>query len=213
MNGVNFENEENSIKMVATDGRRLSYICKNTNHHFENFKSVIIHPKILYILKKLCTGEGKMKIALTDKHFFVNIDDQKISSTLIEGQFPNYRKVIPENQKYEIIIDKHKLHDALKRVSLLVEQKSRRIYLTASMNKIVLNSEESEIGIAREEIECVYDGPEISIALNYIYLSDPLKEMKSNEVSIRFTETNKAISIFSIPESDYFHVIMPMLID
>jgi DNA polymerase-3 subunit beta len=74
-------------------------------------------------------------------------------------------------------------------------------------------SEESEIGTAKEEIPCQYDGDELSIALNYRYIEDPLKVITDDEICIRFTEPTKAITITPVPEKDFFHIIMPMQTD
>ena len=213
MNGVYMEKQENTIIMVATDGRRLSFISKEFSVNMPDYEGVIIPPKVLNLVKKLASGEGELKLAVTEKNIFVEFDNQKISSNLIEGQFPNYKRVIPEHQEYMIKINKAEFVDALKRVSLLVEQKSRRIYLSLTENLITLSSEESDIGVAKEEVACEYDGPEAVIALNYMYLIDPIRVMESEEVLMKFTEANKAISLYSIPESDYFHIVMPMQLD
>ena len=213
MNGVYLEHQEGKLVMVATDGRRLSFISKSIDTPIKEFQGIIIPPKILNLVKKLSSGEGNLSLAITDKNLFIQFDNQKISSNLIEGQFPNYNRVIPEKQDYQIIVNRGEFIEALKRVSLLVEQSSRRIYLMVEGDTMVLQSEESEIGIAKEEISCQFEGPDTSIALNYLYLTDPLKGMSDNEVSIQFTESNKAISIVPVPEKDYFHIVMPMQMD
>jgi DNA polymerase III subunit beta len=213
MNGVYLENQDGKMVMVATDGRRLSYIAKEMGEEIRDFNPVIIPPKILSLINKLASGEGTMSIAVSDKSIFVKFDNQRISSNLIEGQFPNYRRVIPDSQDHEVVIPSGDLMEALRRVSLLVEQKSRRIYLGLSGNVLTLNSEESEIGVAKEEVECNYEGPDTTIALNYLYLMDPLRVIKDEKVVIRFTETNRAITLIPLPEKDYFHVVMPMQLD
>src|SRR6056297_469900 len=213
MNGVYMENQEGSISMVATDGRRLSYISKVLETQIPEFDSIIIPPKVLNLLRKLSSGEGNLKIAVGEKNLFLQFDSQRISSSLIEGQFPNYKRVIPEQQQYEISINKPQFEEALKRVALLVEQKSRRIYLTLSENNITLNSEESEIGNAKEELECDYEGPEMTLALNYLYLTEPLRVISTEEILVRFTEPNKAITLLTKPEQDFFHIVMPMQLD
>ncbi len=213
MNGVYFEKSESALIMVATDGRRLSYISKEVDGSIPDFAGVIVPPKVLNLVRKLASGEGDISIAVTDKNIFMQFDNQKISSNLIEGQFPNYRRVIPDAQEHRITINRDELVDALRRVSLLVEQKSRRVYMALNENSLVLNSEESEIGIAREEIACEYSGPETTIALNYLYLMDPLKVINHEEIALEYTEANKAISILSVPPGDYFHIIMPMQLD
>ena len=212
MNGVYLEQVENSLVMVATDGRRLSYISKELENAPPNFSGVIIPPKVLTLVRKLASGEGPFSIAVTDKHVFFRFDNKRLSSALIEGQFPNYQRVIPEKQEHEIVINKEELEEALKRVSLLVE-KSRRIYINLSEDHLELKSEETEIGIASEEIGCTYQGPEATIALNYLYLVEPLRVIDSDEISFNFTEPNKAITIYSIPKENYFHIVMPMQLD
>jgi DNA polymerase III subunit beta len=210
MNGVFMEKGEDRLIMVATDGRRLSYISNTPDGEVPEFDGIIIPPKVLNLVRKLASGEGDLKIAVADKILFVRFDNQKVTSTLIDGQFPNYSRVIPENQDYDLQVNRSELLDALRRVSLLAEQKSKRIYLSASGTKLTLRSEESEIGVAEESIDCRYEGPDSDFALNHVYLSDPLKVMGDEEVSMKFTETNKAITLVSVPESSYFHIVMPM---
>ena len=107
--------------MVATDGRRLSYIKKPLQQEIPDFQGVIIPPKILHLIKKLTSGQGSLDIAVTEKNIWIKFDNRKLSSNLIEGQFPNYQRVIPESQKYEVLTSKGDFLEALKRVSLLVE--------------------------------------------------------------------------------------------
>jgi len=213
MNGVYFENNNGELRMVATDGRRLSYISKKVDIPEQQVKGIIVPPKILNLIRKLATGQGTLSLAVTDKNFFVQLGNQKLFSALIEGQFPNYQRVIPDVQKYMMLLKKEDILDALKRVSLLVEQKSRRIFMSVSNNVMQLKSEESEIGVANEEIPCTYNGPDITFAMNYLYLFEPLKIMESEEVSIEFTEAMKAVTLCSVPKQDYFHIIMPMQVD
>ena len=210
MNGVFFEKAENKFIMVATDGRRLAYINKNATSEVEDFAGVIIPPKILNIVLKRAGDEGMAKISVTDKTIFIQFGSYKISSVLIEGQFPNYRRVIPENQVHRFTVNRLEMLDALRRVSLLVEQKSNRVYLGLITGVASIYCEENEIGNAREEIPCQYDGEELSIALNYRYLEEPFKVMGGEEIAILFTDPNKTITIMPVPEKDFFHIVMPM---
>ena len=129
---------------------------------------------------------------------------------MIDGQFPNYNRVIPESQSHSFQINRRELMEALKRVALLVEQKSRRIYLNISSGTLTISSQETEIGAANEEIACRYDGENVTIALNYIYLEEPLKVMDSEDLKVEFTEPMKAITMKAEPEENFFHIIMPM---
>ncbi len=213
MNGVYLEHQEGSLVMVATDGRRLSFISRAAQAKIAAFPGVIVPPKILHLVRKLSTGEGTVHLAISEKSVFIQFESQKLWSSLIEGQFPNYRRVIPERQEYAATVRRDELLDALKRVSLLVEQKSRRVYLDLAKNALTLRSEEGEIGSAAEELSVEYDGPEVTLALNYLYLTEPLRVMESASVSIRFTEETKAISLYPVPDRDFFHIVMPMQVN
>jgi DNA polymerase-3 subunit beta len=219
MNGVFFKKEGNTIIMVATDGRRLAFIEKNIDVKANDFAGIIVPPKILTVLMKRSGDEGLLGISLTDKIIFIQFGSYTLSSVLIEGQFPNYQRVIPEKQEYSFTVNRLETLEALKRVSLLVEQKSRRIYLIISPGIMTISSnkedqdEEGDIGNAKEEIPCKYDGEEVSIALNYRYLEEPFKVISGEEVNIHFTESNRAITIKSVPEGDFFHIVMPMQFD
>jgi DNA polymerase-3 subunit beta len=212
MNGVYFECSEGRLIMVATDGRRLSYIAKEAQLPFGDLKGIIIPPKILTLIRKLAPGDGNLSLAVADNNLFVRFNQHKISSSLIDAQFPNYQRVIPEKQEHRLTVEREALYAALRRVSLLVEEKSRRIHLAAQPGALVVSSSEGEIGMAREEIACEYDGPEITLAVNYIYLLEPLREAAEERFSLEFTEADKAITLRPEPESDYFHIVMPMQI-
>jgi DNA polymerase-3 subunit beta len=210
MNGLYFEKAENKFVMVATDGRRLAYIDKPANEEVKDFSGVIIPPKILNIVFKRSGDEGITKVSITDKTIFIQFGSYKLSSVLIDGQFPNYHRVIPENQINHFTFNRLEMLDALKRVSLMAEQRSHRIYLGLSPGKIEVYSEESDMGLAREEIPCEYEGEEHTIALNYRYLEDPLKVMRADEVCIFFNDPGKTITIKPVPEKDFLHIVAPM---
>jgi DNA polymerase-3 subunit beta len=210
MNGVYLEKNEGKIKMVATDGRRLAYAEEEAGS-VKDFPGIIIHPKILNIILKRAGEEGNVEISVTDKFIYIRFGSYSLSSVLLEGQFPSYGKVIPESQKNSLSVNRLEMLDALRRVSLLVEQKSHKVYFGLEPGSMEIYSEEGEIGDAKEEIPCKYDGEEIVLALNYRYVEEPFKAMKSNDVSIQFSESNKAITIKPVPEENFFHIVMPML--
>jgi len=210
MNGVYMEKIEGKINMVATDGRRLAFIGKAAGNNINDFPGVIIPPKILNTVVKRSGDEGLVSISVNDKSIFINFASYKFSSVLIEGMFPNYKKVIPENQDFSLSVKREEMINALKRVSLMVEKKSHRIYLGVTPGKMAVYSEESEIGTVEDEIPCQYDGEEITIALNYRYLEEPFRVMTDDEIKVRFSGATKAITLEPVPEKDFFHIIMPM---
>lgn len=212
MNGVLLERNDEKLVMVATDGRRLSYISKSpeAGNEFLDFKAITIPPKILTLVKKMASGEGHLKLGIADKMLFIHFDNQKMTSTLIDGEFPNYSRVIPESHEYEIHVNRIEFLDAIKRVSILSEQISKKIYISIHNNGINLKSEKGEIGIAEENLPCRFDGPDSTFRMNYLYLTEPMKIIQTDEVILKFTNTKKAFSLVSSPEETFFHILMPM---
>lgn len=214
MNGVFMEKAaDGALVMVATDGRRLSWAKKDLDGAVPDFRGVIVPPKVLSILLKRAGDEGMVQMAVTEKNLFLKFASYSISSVLIEGQFPNYQKVIPQNQRLSFSVRRQDLSEALKRVSIFVEQKSNRTYFGLSGGTLTLSSEESEIGQAREELPCRYEGDDLTIALNYRYVEEPLKAMDAETLTVEFSEPSRAITVRPEPAQDYFHVVMPMQLE
>ncbi len=219
MTGVYFIKNGETLTMVATDGRRLS--CDNkTGFSVPDFQPAIIPTKILSCILKNAPDEGNIQIAVVDKSIFVKFGNLEFSSVLIEGQFPNYQKVIPENLTMSFMVNKADLDAALKRTTIMVDKKVSRIIFKISSGALKLISPESEIGTADEEIPCRYDGQEISMALNFTYVTEPLKVIDSENVVFDFNinegssdgdaSITKAVIMRSEVAGDYIHVIMPM---
>ena len=213
MNGIFLEKKDDMLVMVATDGRRLAYVSRKIPVAIENLRGIILPPKILSIVRKLASGEGSLSLALTDKHVFIRMGDKNLSSNLIDGQFPDYRRVIPDAQKYRALVERRPLEDALRRVSLLVEAKSRKVVFSLARGALTIVSKESELGVATEELACDYEGPEMSFAVNCLYMSEPLRELACEKVSLEFSDVNKAITLKPQPEDGYLNIIMPMQLD
>lgn len=214
MNGVFMEkSHDGSLIMVSTDGRRLAFIKNDFEGVVPDFKPVIIPTKVLGIIYKRLSDEGMISIAITEKSIFFRFNAYQISSVLIEGQFPNYQKVIPQGQKFSFSVKKEDLMEALKRVSIFVEQKSNRTFFSLANDSLVLSSEESEIGAAREEIPCEFAGDDTSIALNYKYMEEPLRVLDTDTLVVEFSDPSRAITLRPEPRGDYFHIVMPMQID
>lgn len=213
MNGVYLEQESDGLVMVATDGRRLSFINRKFDQPIPPFSPVIIPAKFLTLLKKAGSGEGEISISVNESVIFAKFGNEVMYSTLIKGQFPNYRRVIPATQSNTCKLSIAEMNEALKRVSLLVENKAKRIYLDIEAGGITISSEESDFGQAKEIIHCDYSGDACRLAMNYSYLVSPLRVMEGDTCAICFTESNKAVTVKPDPEKDYFHIIMPMQID
>jgi DNA polymerase-3 subunit beta len=118
MNGVYLERAQDGLVMVATDGRRLAFIKRGIVEGVPEFRGVIIPPKLLSVVLHRGSNEGQIQLAVNDKNLFIKFGQYRLSTVLIEGQFPNYQKVVPESQKHLVTIKRQDVIDALKRVHL-----------------------------------------------------------------------------------------------
>jgi DNA polymerase III, beta subunit len=209
MTGVYFTRKEDKLVMVSTDARRLSYCEKILGSGIE-FESAIVPTKILRCILKNASDEGNVSLGIVDKMIFARFANYEFSSKLIDGQYPNYERVIPESQMYSFQVNREDLESAIKRIEIMIDKKVGRIVFRLSDGVLNVSSPESEIGEADEEIPCRYSGNDFAIAMNDRYLSDPLKSIKSENVVFEFTEQMKAVTLRPEPKEDYFHIIMPM---
>ena len=210
MTCAHLEKNGNSLVMVATDGRRLSYICRKIEGEIPDFNNITIPGKFLTLVKKLSVEEGDFEIYVGANLISIRFGSCTISSNLIKNDFPSYKRVIPEKQSNVCIVNIDDLSEALKRVSLFVENKYKKVFIDFKENKMAIFCEESENGAVREEIDCKYEGEPQSSAINYTYLLSPLKVMDGKEARIEFTNPGRPFTVKSEPERDYLHVIMPM---
>ena len=209
MTGVYFTRKDDKFVTVSTDARRLSYAEKDLPAGI-NFESSIVPTKILRCILKNAPDEGNIQIAIVEKLIFVRFGSYEFSSKLLEGQFPNYQKVIPEKQNSYFAVNKSDLESALRRIEIMIDKKVNRVLFKISPGTLTLTSPESEIGTADEEIPCQYEGNEITIALNSRYVSEPLKNINTENIVFEFSEVMKAITLRPEPAGDFFHIIMPM---
>ena len=218
MTGVYFVKEGDVLTMVATDVRRLSCETKNIVN-IPDFQPAIIPTKILSCVLKNAPEEGNIQIAVVDKSVFVKFANVEFSSVLIDGQFPNYKKVIPENLEQSIMVNKADLEAALKRTTIMAEKNVNRIIFRITDGELKLITPETESGTAEETIPCRYAGEPINLALNYVYVSEPLKVIDSENIVFEFSANKedgedanitKALIIRGEPAKDYIHVVMPL---
>ena len=209
MMGVHFEKQNDNLIMVATDGRRLSYAEKSLGG-IPDFPQAIVPTKILDCVVKHASDEGNVSVAIIDKKIFFKFGNYEFSSLLLEGEFPNYRRVIPNDLDKSFQAQRSDLLEALDRIGIYVDKTSLRTIFKLTPGKLTLFSPELELGSADEEIPCEYNGEEIMLAFNFRYVEEPLKLMEAERVAFDFKDANKAAILRTEPKSDYFHVIMTM---
>lgn len=210
VSGIYFEKHDNSIKMVSTDGKRLSFIKKDIAIPDNLDKGIIIPPKILTETLKLCSGNGDVQIGLTDKNIYVKIDNFSFISNLLEGNFPPYEKVIPYNQTISAKVNKSQLYQALDRISQITDKESHKINLTIFDNKMKLFTEDVTIGSGEEIIDVESNVNDFSIFLNYSFVTDVLSVVKKDNVIFEFKDPKNTVTVREEDNNDFIYIMMPM---
>lgn len=208
LNGVNCLIGEGMLTLVATDGRRLAMVEQDLEFPAGNETAVIIPTKAVNELQRLLDDSGELKVALTDSQAGFELNDSNLITKLIEGNYPNFRQVIPGNANHRVTVERETLHSAVKRVSLLANEKTNSIKFTFEDHRLAISSNSPEIGEAEEVIDVRYDGPKIVVAFNPEFVMAPLRNLDQDEVFIDLIDESSP-GVIKIDEP-FLYVIMPM---
>jgi len=204
---------KNNIAFVSTDGHRLSMIQRNLSNSLDDkFKEGFILPKKgIYEIRKLIDySDEKVKIGISENNFSVSTDSTKLIMRMVDGDFPDYKRVIPEKTQNHALINKDVFLYSLRRISVLSSEKSKGVKVNLNNDNLTLYSSNPDIGDAKEEIDVVYTGPEISIGFNAKYIIDILQSINEENI-ILYLKDNISPGLIQ-PEKDeyYLAVVMPM---
>jgi DNA polymerase-3 subunit beta len=152
-------------------------------------------------------------MGFSKNQIFFSYDNIYLTSNLIEGKFPDYKKIIPGQRENFFIADREQFFNAIKRVSVLVDESVNQIKISILRNKLLISSKDPALGGATEEIPVEYDGEDVDIALNYLYLLDCLKEIEADNIKVDFENHERVLTVKGEEEKDYLNLVMPMKIN
>lgn len=215
LNGVYLEHQGDTgkLRMVATDGHRLAYVDRTLSVDLSNLeRGVIIPRKGLAELKRLVDEDDTEDIELgfEGNSGLARKGDVTLVMRLIEGEFPNYRQVIPSDPGHQLTTGREPLVHALRRVSLLSAERSHAVRMDLGQGSLALSSSNPDLGEAREELDVDYAGDTISVAFNARYLMDALGAAGSKEVQLAFRDALSPAQIKPTDDDDALAVVMPM---
>jgi DNA polymerase-3 subunit beta len=199
--------------MVATDGRRLALADEEVDIPPESDGEFIVPTKAINELNRLLGTNGEVEVKFTDNQAAFALRDEKgfsilIISKLIEGNYPNYRQVIPAETKERIALGREELLHALRRAEIMTSEKSNSVKLSFTKNNLAITANTPDVGEARESIAVNYKGPDIAVAFNPVYLMDPLKALENDEVYLELIdELSPGVLKINGP---FLYVLMPM---
>ena len=213
LSGVFIEqSRDGKARMVATDGHRLALIEKSVGALGLN-KGVILPRKGLGELRRLVEGaeDGLVSLGFKENMGFVTKDNMELSMRLIEGDFPDYTKVIPKENPYVAKIDQDEFLHALRRVSILSSERYKGIKVDFKSGKILVSASNPDLGEAVEEIEVEYEGKALSVGFNARYLLDVLAVLGTGgEVDVLLKDEVSPSIVRKGGDEEYLYVVMPM---
>ncbi|MDR2629246.1 MAG: DNA polymerase III subunit beta [Puniceicoccales bacterium] len=219
LNSVYFCFDQNKLTFAATDGRRLSLVSKEIAENTENPKGVIIPSKTIREIERLL-GQGEEVAFLFDSRqivFLIAVDkenkdglmgDIKVVSKIVEGNYPNFRQIIPQGAESRVKLDRQLTLECIQRVAIVANDQKNLVKLHFENNTLEISAESQEYGNAHEKIAIVYEGKPIEIAFNYMFICDPLKVLTQDEVFFEFKDELSA-GVFKTLE-DFLYVVMPL---
>jgi DNA polymerase-3 subunit beta len=215
LNGIfcQVQEETNQLRLVATDGHRLSMIDKTIDktENEQLNRGVILPRKGILELKKLAEeGNGNLQLGFMDNNAVVSKDQTVIIMRLVDGEFPDYGRVIPKNNEQQASIAVDPFLHALRRMIIVSSEKSRGVKMNLKDNLLEVSSSNPELGDAREEMDVEYQGPELSVGFNARYLLDILQVQDQERINIILKDNLSPGLIKPADEDGYQAVIMPM---
>jgi len=208
LNGVLFSFKENKLTLVATDGRRLAMLDIELEFPRSHEADIIVPTKAVTELQRLLKDDGEVKISVGSGQIAFDLNNTLLVSKLIEGNYPNYKQVIPSEAKERVTLERETFLNSLRRVSLLASDKSNSIKLSFSKNNIEITANTPEVGEARESLPVAYKGRDFSIAFNPEFLMAPLRNLTEDEVFFDLID-EMSPGVLKI-QTPFLYVLMPM---
>ena len=217
MNGIYFDITTEDITFVASDGHKL---VRNKSYKARgNEKAAFILPKKpATLLKNLLPKEtGDVQIDFDDRNAMFTLENYSMTCRLIEGRYPNYNSVIPQNNPHRATIDRAAFVSALKRVSVFSSAASSLIKLRLDMNTIQISGQDIDFSTSAEEtLMCQYEGNQMSIGFKSTFLIDILNNISSQEVVMELADPSRAGVIVPVEQNedeDLLMLLMPMMLN
>ena len=212
LNGVLWELRPERMRMVATNGHRLSRMDVPVASGSAS-TDLIVPPKALEQVRRLFGPSDELEIARSDNHLGFRSGTTVVFTRLIEGPYPNYEQVIPKENDKAVVVEKQTLQAALRRVGVVASDQTHRVRLLFDGDVLRFSVNTPDLGEAQDEITVTYGGESLEIGFNANYLLDILKFMPTDEVRLTFKAPERAATIEPVgwdDPADYMCLVMPL---
>jgi DNA polymerase-3 subunit beta len=212
LNGMLLVLEGKTLRVVATDGHRLSYAETGIEKEAAAREVIIPRKTIQELIKLLGDVDDPVSLRIGTNQVTIRLPHTELVSKVVDGKFPDYQRVIPQNQPRQLKANRQTVMQALQRASILSNEKFRGVRLVMSENTlgIVCNNNEQEE--AADEIEVIYSGEPMDVGFNVTYLLDGLGALSTDEITLSLADANSSMLLTSEKEAGFKYVVMPMRI-
>jgi DNA polymerase III subunit beta len=213
LNGIFISLKDHKMTLVATDGRRLALVDEEVDIAEKSSGEFIVPAKAVGELNRLLQDKGDVEIKYGDNQASFALKDDKgfsvlLITKLIEGNYPNYKQVIPAETKERVPLNREEFLQALRRAEIMTSEKANSVKLAFGKNNLAITANSPEVGEARESLAVNYKGKEMAIAFNPRYLIDPLAALTEDEVFFEMIdELSPGVLKINGP---FLYVVMPM---
>ena len=211
LNGVRLKISGKELEAAATDGYRLSR--KIIKGKFEKEILSIVPARAFLEASRFGEGEDKgVKFLLDEKgnQIIFTAGNAQIVSRLIEGKFPSFSKVIPENWQTEVFLDKKELESSVKMASAFARQSANIVKFSIEKDKIIVSANAASVGENKSEIEAKVKGDSLQVALNFRFVQDFLNAVDGDEIGVKFSGSLTPAIFTDTKDGSFLHVIMPV---
>jgi DNA polymerase-3 subunit beta len=212
LNGMLLVLETEQMRVVATDGHRLSYASGSVGAQNEKREVILPRKAVLELSRLLDESAESVEIEVFSNQVKFRFGDVELTTKVIDGKFPDYTRVIPSNYQKHFKVDRVALLQALQRAAILSNEKFRGVRWMLTGNGLRISCTNNEQEEAQEELEIVYAGDPLDVGFNITYLLDVLNNVDSAEVDCAFGDANSSMLITLPERTDYRYVVMPMRI-
>ncbi len=214
-NGICFQGNGDQLTLVGTDGRRLAAITRKLPApiNLPPGTDVVVHAKAIREMQKLIDVADEVMIGVEQRDLFVRVGDAQLSSRLLEGKFPDYKRVLPQDIAVQIEMSRDKLIEALQQIRPVTEPPSNQCRMVLEDKKMHISGQSSgQSSRAEIAIEVDYSGEKLEIGFNITYLIDILKALTCPRVRLGLNDSNKPLVVQDVDDPDFIALVMPMKI-
>ncbi len=209
LTGVLLASEDSGVKMVATDSYRLAVRDLPQTSMLDAGQKVLVPSRALNELQRILGGAEHLEVRLGQREAVFEAGSTRLTTRLIEGEYPNYRNLLPSSYPNVLTVGRDDLLDALRRVKILA-QDSTPVRLGLGGDSLQLTAITQDVGNASEQVDASYDGTEMVIAFNPEYLSSGIDAVEGDEVTLSVLDPMKPAVLRGVGHDEYLYLLMPV---